>query len=137
MKPANVLGREYSVQILRATAEPKSAPHLSETLGIPVATCYRRISELVDVGLLAQCDTHPTGSGESNLYQRTTDAVGIRFDSPSFFAWTLIEQANNIETFPLGESPGNSVQNHGQAEQSGTDELAADINSQAHTERDA
>lgn len=137
MKPTDVLGREYSVQILRATAEPKSAPRLSDTLGIPVATCYRRISELVDVGLLKHCDTHPTGSGESNRYQRTTDAVGIRFDTPSFFAWTLIEQTNDVKTVPLGESPGSPVQNHNQVEQRGTDELAAETDGRAHAERDA
>lgn len=126
MKPANVLGREYSVQILRATAEPKSAPHLSDTLGIPVATCYRRINELVEVGLLEQCGTSRGGSNESSVYQRTTDAVGIRFDTPSFFAWTLVEQARDVETAPLRGDP---VQNHSQAEQSSPDELPAESNS--------
>ncbi len=137
MKPINVLGREYSVQILRATAEPKSAPRLSDTLSIPVATCYRRISELVDVGLLKHCETHSTDSGESNRYQRTTDAVGIRFDTPSFFAWTLIEQANDVKTFPLGESTGSPAQSHNQVEQRDTDELAAEADGHAHAENDA
>ncbi len=41
-----VLGRKYSVDILRAAREPRSVSWLSQELDIPIATCYRRVKEL-------------------------------------------------------------------------------------------
>ena len=38
------LGNEYNPEILQATHEPRSAQDLSEELGVPIATCYRRTS---------------------------------------------------------------------------------------------
>lgn len=47
------LGDEYSVRILSAlTGDEMSAKGISEDLGIPIATVYRRIEDLEDVGLI-------------------------------------------------------------------------------------
>ena len=40
MKPVRVLGREYSIDILGATGEPRSASVLSDTLLIAEAAVY-------------------------------------------------------------------------------------------------
>ena len=47
-----VLGNKYNPEILDAAGEPKSAQELSDQLGVPIATCYRRINELEDTELL-------------------------------------------------------------------------------------
>jgi len=44
-----VLGRKYSVDILRAAREPRSVSWLSQELDIPIATCYRRVKELSEI----------------------------------------------------------------------------------------
>src|SRR5437660_11835252 len=44
---------EYSARILMGTFErPVSALELSRRFGLPIAACYRRIKELVELGLL-------------------------------------------------------------------------------------
>jgi hypothetical protein len=101
MNPTTVLGREYSVEILRATGEPTSATHLSESLDIPVATCYRRIRDLVAAGLLEEYVEEAAGSRRASLYRRTTDAVGVRFDSPLLFTWSNVGHAGSIGEFSL------------------------------------
>jgi predicted ArsR family transcriptional regulator len=46
------LKNKYSFRILCATRTPASARELSEAVDVPIATCYRRIEELVDAGYL-------------------------------------------------------------------------------------
>ena len=48
----HALGNEYNAEILGATDEARSAQALSDELGIPIATCYRRIEELEEADLL-------------------------------------------------------------------------------------
>lgn len=44
---------EYSRKIILATSEkPKSVEELSAENGIPLSTCYRRVHELVDGGIM-------------------------------------------------------------------------------------
>lgn len=102
MKPVRILGREYSMEILGATGKPTSVTHLSESLDIPIATCYRRVGELATVGLLEEIPTDGDGTHRATQYQRTTDAVGIRFAPiPSLFAWTCVREAVGADASAL------------------------------------
>ena len=77
----NVLGNKYSAEILCATQTPSSAKMLSDELEIPIATCYRRIDELVEVGLLKQEGSEFSGEGRrTDLYRRTIDGLTIDLD---------------------------------------------------------
>lgn len=76
-----VLGSKYSAQILEATDEPRTAQELSEELGIPIATCYRRIGELTDHGLLElHDDVLSDDERRTKVYRRTVDRVCAEFD---------------------------------------------------------
>jgi hypothetical protein len=108
MKPVRILGRDYSMAILRATGQPESATSLSDSLDIPIATCYRRLDELVSVGLLEEHTTDRDLESDATRYQRTTDVLGIRFaPTPSLFAWTCARQAVGADASTL-EAPGRS-----------------------------
>ncbi len=75
-----VLGKKYSTEILVATAEPQSVTELSTELDIPIATCYRRVEELADHGLL-ECiedDEH-----QQNRYERSVDGIQFAFSPVS------------------------------------------------------
>lgn len=75
------LGNKYSAEILCAARTPTSAQELSEKLGVPIATCYRRIEELERVGLL-QCEGRQLSDEgrRTNVYRRTLDEFAIEFD---------------------------------------------------------
>jgi hypothetical protein len=90
------------MEILGATGKPTSVTHLSESLDIPIATCYRRVGELATVGLLEEITAGEDGTHRATQYQRTTDAVGIRFAPiPSLFAWTCIGEAVGADASAL------------------------------------
>ena len=76
----SALGSKYSAEILCAAGTPKSAQRLSEDIEIPIATCYRRIEELVDVGLL-ECEgrTLSDEGRRTNIYRRTLDEIEVDF----------------------------------------------------------
>ena len=76
----SALGSKYSAEILCAAGTPKSAQALSEDIEIPIATCYRRIEELVDAGLL-ECEGRRLSEEgrRTNIYRRTIDEVGVEF----------------------------------------------------------
>jgi predicted transcriptional regulator len=77
----SALGREYSADILAAAGTPKSAQDLSEELDVPIATCYRRVNELAEVGLLTLHD-RPLNEEHrrTSVYRRTVDEVTVSFD---------------------------------------------------------
>jgi predicted transcriptional regulator len=81
----NALGREYSAEILGAAGTPKSAQDLSEELDVPIATCYRRVNELAEVGLLTLHDRPLNDEHRrTSVYRRTVDEVRLTFeDGPS------------------------------------------------------
>lgn len=75
------LGNKYSAEILDATDEPRSAQELSEELGIPIATCYRRIDELTEHNLLELHDNILSDDRRRiKVYRRNVDAVRIEFE---------------------------------------------------------
>src|SRR6056297_2953842 len=83
----SALGNKYSAEILCAAGTPKSAQALSEDIEIPIATCYRRIEELVEAGLLECEGRRLSDEGRrTNIYRRTLDEIEIDFsdETPEF-----------------------------------------------------
>jgi len=75
------LGNKYSAEILDATDEPISAQDLSDQLGIPIATCYRRIDELTEHNLLELHDNILSDDRRRiKVYRRNVDEVRVDFD---------------------------------------------------------
>lgn len=79
------LGNKYNVEILGKAGEPKSAQDLSDTLDVPIATCYRRIEELTDAGLLDLHDRELTDERRRiNVYRREISQITISFEEDTF-----------------------------------------------------
>jgi len=75
------LGNKYSAEILDATDEPRSAQELSDELGIPIATCYRRIDELTEHNLLELHDNVLSDDRRRiKVYRRNVDRVRVEFE---------------------------------------------------------
>ena len=75
------LGNKYSAEILDATDEPQSAQELSDELGIPIATCYRRIDELTEHDLLELHDNVLSDDRRRiKVYRRNVDTLHIDFE---------------------------------------------------------
>lgn len=80
-----VLGNKYSVEILGATNESRSAQELSDRLDVPIATCYRRIEELTDAGLLSLEDSVLSDDRRRvDVYRRSVDEVTVAFGEEGF-----------------------------------------------------
>ena len=96
----SALGNKYSAEILCAAGTPKSAQALSEDIEIPIATCYRRIEELVDAGLL-ECEGRQLSEEgrRTNIYRRTLDELEIDFngDGPRLSEKPRTEAKNRLE----------------------------------------
>jgi predicted ArsR family transcriptional regulator len=76
-----VLGNKYNPEILGATRRPKSVQELSDELGIPIATSYRRVDELTEIDLLELDGRELSEEGRrTNVYRRTVDKVRVEFD---------------------------------------------------------
>jgi predicted transcriptional regulator len=79
------LGSKYSVEILGATKEPRSAQELSEHLDVPIATCYRRIEELSEAGLLELEDSVLSDDHRRvDVYRRGVDELTVVFGDGEF-----------------------------------------------------
>jgi len=88
MEVIDILGRKYSSEILAAADEPIAASELSNELSIPIATCYRRLKELTAAGLLTQHHDKQVDGRSVTRFQRTTDAIDIRFgETVSLYTW--------------------------------------------------
>jgi DNA-binding transcriptional ArsR family regulator len=75
------LGNKYSAEILDATDEPVSAQDLSDELGIPIATCYRRIDELTEHDLLELHDNILSDDRRRiKVYRRNVDELRVDFE---------------------------------------------------------
>ncbi|MFC4544466.1 helix-turn-helix domain-containing protein [Halosolutus amylolyticus] len=96
----SALGSKYSAEILCAAGTPKSAQALSDDIEIPIATCYRRIEELVDAGLLTCEGRQLSEEGRrTNIYRRTVDEIEIDFsnDQPEFSRKRRTEAKNRLQ----------------------------------------
>ncbi|MFP8954727.1 helix-turn-helix domain-containing protein [Natrialbaceae archaeon A-arb3/5] len=95
----SALGSKYSAEILCAAGTPKSAQALSEDIEIPIATCYRRIEELVDAGLLTCEGRQLSDEGRrTNIYRRTLDELEVDFadERPQFSQKRRTEAKNQL-----------------------------------------
>ena len=96
----SALGNKYSAEILCAAGTPKSAQTLSEDIEIPIATCYRRIEELVDAGLL-ECEGRQLSAEgrRTNIYRRTVDELEVSFSdgAPRLSRKRRTEAKNRLE----------------------------------------
>ncbi|UTF55514.1 winged helix-turn-helix domain-containing protein [Natronosalvus rutilus] len=96
----SALGSKYSAEILCAAGTPKSAQALSEDIEVPIATCYRRIEELVDAGLL-ECEGRKLSNEgrRTNIYRRTLDEIEVDFSSerPQFSQKRRTEAKNRLQ----------------------------------------
>lgn len=96
-----VLGRKYSVDILRAAREPRSVGWLSQKLDVPIATCYRRVKELAENGYLEEV-TGDEGRDRTQ-YRRTADSVEVNFASDLLLSDPLSGETRDLprDTVPL------------------------------------
>lgn len=91
-----VLGNKYNAEILSATREPKSVQELSDELGIPIATSYRRVDELTEVDLLELSGRELSDEGRrTKVYQRTIDKIRVEFDGDE--VELSVEERSNVE----------------------------------------
>lgn len=74
-----VLGKNHAKTVLLATASPRSAPELSEEYDIPIATCYRRLKELREVGLVEEHLVVGESNRSGTEYERAVDEITVRF----------------------------------------------------------
>ncbi|MDZ7729958.1 MAG: helix-turn-helix domain-containing protein [Natrialbaceae archaeon] len=96
----SALGNKYSAEILCAAGTPKSAQALSQDIEVPIATCYRRIEELVEAGLL-ECEGRQLSEEgrRTNIYRRTLDEIEVDFskEEPAFSRKRRTEAKNRLE----------------------------------------
>ncbi len=73
---------EYNLMILSATySNGKSARQLAYVFDIPIATCYRKIKELEDVGLLKCIDRPLTQDGRRyKIYKSELMGIKMSFE---------------------------------------------------------
>ena len=75
------IGNKYAARILAAAERPMSAQELSNVLGVPIATCYRRIEELEAVDLLVCVGGKTSDRGRhASVYRRTVDGIELDFE---------------------------------------------------------
>lgn len=95
-----VLGRKYSIDILSAAESARSAQELSEEVEVPIATCYRRIEELVDAGLMKPEGRQMSEKGRrTTVYRRTVDELSVDFteDAPGLDAKRRSEAKTRLQ----------------------------------------
>ncbi|MFB6361396.1 MAG: ArsR family transcriptional regulator [Halobacteriales archaeon] len=79
------LGDKYNVEILSVASEPRSAKELNEEFGIPIATGYRRIEDLTELGLLTFEESVLTEERRRrDTYRRQIDNISVQFAENSF-----------------------------------------------------
>lgn len=83
LEAAQLLTDEYSAKILLATFKNRqSAMDLSHKYGIPLAACYRRLSQLEDFGLIECVERTLTDKGKRiNLYESRLKHAYVFFEN--------------------------------------------------------
>lgn len=91
------LGDKYSAEILSVTGEPRSAKELDEEFDVPIATGYRRIEELTDVGLLTfEEDILTEERRRRDTYMRQVDKITMEFGENELTV--TVEEHSPVET---------------------------------------
>lgn len=90
------LGSKYSAEILGATNEPRSAQELSERLDVPIATCYRRIEDLTDAGLLSLEDSVLSDERRRvDVYRREINELTVSFGEAGYSV--VVEERSEVK----------------------------------------
>jgi len=77
----DVLGDDCARTILIATSEgPKTAKELTKRTDSSSATVYRRINNLLESDLLAECVRFEDDGSHTTAYEATIDALRVRID---------------------------------------------------------
>jgi DNA-binding HxlR family transcriptional regulator len=96
-----VLGQKYSTEILDAADEYRSVGSIQSELGIPPATCYRRVRALTEAGLLVR--RHPADKSAAQ-YRRAVEGLEVRFEaSTAVFTYERLPNDESDGTTPSGE----------------------------------
>jgi len=79
---AQILMDEYNMKILAATShKAKSARELAFLFDIPMASCYRKIKELVGAGLLKLDSTVLSADGKRyNIYKSQIECITMVYE---------------------------------------------------------
>ncbi|WP_226042279.1 winged helix-turn-helix domain-containing protein [Natrinema sp. DC36] len=78
----DVLGDDCARTILIATSEgPKTAKELTKRTDSSSATVYRRINNLLESDLLAECVRFENDGSHTTAYETTVDALRVRIDA--------------------------------------------------------
>ena len=84
-KPAaklDALGDDCARTILIATSEgPKTAKELTKRTDSSSATVYRRINNLLESNLLAECVRFEDDGSHTTAYEATADVLRVRIDA--------------------------------------------------------
>lgn len=108
-----VLAQKHAVDIVSFMDEPRSVRELSTKLEVPIATCYRRVDALQDVGLIEFVGkTRLSGKQSEKLYRRTVDSLSISFtvsDSEDYTVDTKEREHNRVAQ-PASRGVGDQVQ---------------------------
>ncbi|WP_254530953.1 winged helix-turn-helix domain-containing protein [Natrinema gelatinilyticum] len=78
----DVLGDDCARTILTATSEaPKTAKELTNRTDSSSATVYRRINNLLESDLLAECVRFDDDGSHTTAYEATVDVLRVRIDA--------------------------------------------------------
>jgi hypothetical protein len=79
---AHIMMDEYNMKILAATShKAKSARELAFVFDIPMASCYRKIKELLGAGLLKLDSTELSSDGKRyNVYKSQIDCITLVYE---------------------------------------------------------
>lgn len=78
----DVLGDDCARTILIATSEgPKTAKELTKQTDSSSATVYRRINNLLESDLLAECVRFENDGSHTTAYETTVDDLRVRIDA--------------------------------------------------------
>ncbi|ELY86272.1 winged helix-turn-helix domain-containing protein [Natrinema altunense] len=78
----DVLGDDCARTILMATSEgPKTAKELTKRTDSSSATVYRRINNLLESDLIAECVRFDDDGSHTTAYEATVDVLRVRIDA--------------------------------------------------------
>lgn len=103
-KAVELLSDDYVVAILSSThIKAKSAKEISKKNDIPIAVCYRRVNQLVDLGLLEKEERALTQDGKRTwLYKSNLKTAQVSYEEGKLKARFELEDGRT-ETFDSDE----------------------------------
>ena len=83
--------------ILRETAQPMTAPELSDTCEIPTSTLYRKLELLSRASLVRERDQINPNGGRTTHYERDFDNVTISMNDEDNFSVSVHRPARKAD----------------------------------------